>query len=71
MTTMLRLISGETRKLSTTKLPYGFLAMLAIAELETTIVAFATEMDGSKVPVCSVRSRWPASTGTARSSPRS
>ena len=53
MTTMLRLISGETRKLSTTKLPYGFLAMLAIAELETTIVAFATEMDGSKAFVSS------------------
>ena len=49
MTTMLRLVRGEIRKLTTTKLPWGFLAVLVvIAGLDTAIVAFATETDGSK-----------------------
>lgn len=49
MTTMLRLVRGEIRKLTTTKLPWGFLAVLiVIASLDAAIVAFATDMDGSK-----------------------
>lgn len=49
MTTMLRLVRGEIRKLTTTKLPWGFLAVLVvIAGLDAAIVAFATDMDGSK-----------------------
>lgn len=49
MTTMLRLVRGEIRKLTTTKLPWGFLAVLfVIAALDAAIVAFATDMDGSK-----------------------
>lgn len=49
MTTMLRLVRGEIRKLTTTKLPWGFLVVLVvIASLDAAIVAFATDMDGSK-----------------------
>ncbi len=49
MTTMLRLIRGEIRKLTTTKLPWGFLAVLVvIAGLDAAVVAFGTDMDGSK-----------------------
>jgi ABC-type transport system involved in multi-copper enzyme maturation permease subunit len=49
MTTMLRLVRGEIRKLTTTKLPWGFLAVLVvIAGLDAAVVAFATDMDGSK-----------------------
>ena len=49
MTTTLRLVRGEIRKLTTTKLPWGFLAVLVvIAGLDTAVVAFATDMDGSK-----------------------
>ncbi len=49
MTTMLRLVRGEIRKLTTTKLPWGFLAVLfVIAALDAAVVAFATDMDGSK-----------------------
>jgi ABC-2 type transport system permease protein len=49
MTTTLRLVRGEIRKLTTTKLPWGFLAVLVvIAGLDTAVVAFATETDGSK-----------------------
>ena len=54
MTTMMRLVRGEIRKLTTTKLPFGFLAVLVvIAGLDTAIVAFATETDGSKAFVSS------------------
>jgi ABC-type transport system involved in multi-copper enzyme maturation permease subunit len=49
MSTMLRLVRGELRKLITTKLPWGFLAVLVlIAGLDAAVVAFATDMDGSK-----------------------
>ena len=49
MTTMLRLVRAEIRKLTTTKLPWGFLAVLVvIAGLDAAVVAFATDMDGSK-----------------------
>lgn len=49
MTTMLRLVRAEIRKLTTTKLPWGFLGVLVvIAGLDAAVVAFATEMDGSK-----------------------
>ena len=49
MTTMPRLVRGEIRKLTTTKLPWGFLAVLVvIAGLDAAVVAFATDMDGSK-----------------------
>jgi ABC-2 type transport system permease protein len=47
--TMLRLVRAEVRKLTTTKLPWGFLAvLLVIAGLDAAVVAFATDMDGSK-----------------------
>ena len=46
---MLRLVRGEIRKLTTTKLPWGFLGVLVvIAGLDAAIVAFATDLDGSK-----------------------
>jgi len=49
MTTMLRLVRAEIRKLTTTKLPWGFLGVLfVIAGLDAAIVAFATDLDGSK-----------------------
>ncbi len=49
MTTTLRLVRGEIRKLTTTKLPWGFLAVLVvIAGLDAAVVAFGTDMDGSK-----------------------
>jgi ABC-2 type transport system permease protein len=47
--TMLRLIRGEIRKLTTTRLPWGFLAvLLLVAGLDAAVVAFGTDMDGSK-----------------------
>ncbi|RYC13392.1 hypothetical protein [Nocardioides zhouii] len=47
--TTLRLIRGEIRKLGTTKLPWGFLMVLVVvAGLDAAVVAFATDMDGSK-----------------------
>jgi ABC-2 type transport system permease protein len=49
MTTMLRLVRGEIHKLTTTKLPWGFLAVLVvIAGLDAAVVAFGSDMDGSK-----------------------
>jgi ABC-2 type transport system permease protein len=49
MTTTLRLVRGEIRKLTTTKLPWGFLAVLVvIAALDAAVVAFGSDMDGSK-----------------------
>jgi ABC-2 type transport system permease protein len=49
MRTMLRLVRGEIRKLTTTKLPWGFFAVLiVIAGLDAAVVAFATDLDGSK-----------------------
>jgi ABC-2 type transport system permease protein len=47
--TWLRLVRGELRKLTTTKMPWGFLAVLVlIAGLDAAVVAFGTDMDGSK-----------------------
>lgn len=47
--TWLRLVRAEIRKLTTTKMPWGFLAVLVvIAGLDAAIVAFGTDMDGSK-----------------------
>ncbi|AXT85013.1 hypothetical protein C6I20_07315 [Aeromicrobium sp. A1-2] len=49
MTRVLRLVRAEIRKLTSTNLPAGFLAFLVvIAGLDAAIVAFATDMDGSK-----------------------
>ena len=45
----LRLVRAELRKLSTTKLPWGFLAVLVvIAGLDAAVVVMGTDMDGSK-----------------------
>jgi len=47
--TWLRLVRAELRKLSTTKMPLGFLAVLAaIAVMNAVAVAVGTDMDGSK-----------------------
>lgn len=47
--TTTRLLRAEFRKLITTKLPWGFLAVLVvIAALDAAVVAFGTDMDGSK-----------------------
>lgn len=47
--TWLRLVRGEIRKITTTKLPWGFLAVLVvIAGIDAAIVMFGTDMDGSK-----------------------
>jgi ABC-2 type transport system permease protein len=47
--TWLRLVRAELRKLGTTKLPWGFLAVLAvIAALNAAVVIWGTDMDGSK-----------------------
>jgi ABC-2 type transport system permease protein len=46
---MSRLLRGELRKLTTTKLPWGFLTVLVVvAGLNAAVVAFGTDMDGSK-----------------------
>jgi ABC-2 type transport system permease protein len=46
---MLRLVRGEIRKLTSTKLPWGFVAVLVlIAGLDAAVVAFGTDMGGSK-----------------------
>src|SRR5918994_77268 len=45
----LRLVRGEIRKLTTTKLPLGFFAVLVlIAGIDAAVVMFGTDMDGSK-----------------------
>jgi ABC-2 type transport system permease protein len=47
--TWLRLVRGELRKLTTTKMPWGFLAVLVVlAGIDAAVVAFGTDMDGSK-----------------------
>jgi hypothetical protein len=47
--TWLHLLRAELRKLGTTKLPWGFLAVLAvIAALDAAVVIWGTDMDGSK-----------------------
>lgn len=43
------LVRAEVRKLTTTKLPWGFLAFLVVvAGLDGAVVAWGTDMDGSK-----------------------
>ena len=45
----LRLVRGEIRKLTTTKLPLGFVTVLVlIAGIDAAVVMFGTDMDGSK-----------------------
>jgi ABC-2 type transport system permease protein len=47
--TWLRLVKGELRKLTTTKLPWAFVGVsILIAALDAAVVAFGTDMDGSK-----------------------
>ena len=47
--TWLRLVRAETRKLTTTKMPWGFLAALVVvAGLDAAVVAFGSDTDGSK-----------------------
>jgi ABC-2 type transport system permease protein len=47
--TWLRLVRAEIRKLTTTKLPLGFLGVLVlIAGIDAAVVMFGTDMDGSK-----------------------
>ena len=47
--TWLRLVRAEIRKLTTTKMPWGFLAVLVvIAGIDAAVVMFGTDMDGSK-----------------------
>ena len=47
--TWLRLVRGETRKLTTTKMPWAFIAVLVvIAGIDAAVVVFGTDMDGSK-----------------------
>ena len=47
--TWLRLVRGEIRKLTTTKLPWTFVGVATlIAALDGAVVAFGTDMDGSK-----------------------
>ena len=47
--TWLRLVHVELRKISTTKLPWGFLAVLVlVAGLNGSVVIWGTDMDGSK-----------------------
>ncbi|MGD9959381.1 hypothetical protein [Nocardioides sp.] len=47
--TWLRLVRAEIRKLTTTRLPLGFLAVLfLIAGIDAAVVIFGTDMDGSK-----------------------
>lgn len=47
--TWLRLVRAELRKISTTKLPWGFFAVLVlVAGLNGAVVIWGTDMDGSK-----------------------
>ena len=47
--TWLRLVKGEIRKLTTAKLPWAFAGVaILIAALDAAVVAFGTDMDGSK-----------------------
>jgi ABC-2 type transport system permease protein len=49
MNTWLRLVRAEIRKLTTTKMPWGFLTvLLVIACIDAAVVMFGTDMDGSK-----------------------
>ena len=44
----LRLVRAEIRKLTATKLPWGFLAVLVVIAGIDAAVVFGTDMDGSK-----------------------
>lgn len=45
----LRLVRSELRKLTSTKMPWGFLAVLVVISATTAVaVVFGTDMDGSK-----------------------
>lgn len=45
----MRLVRSELRKLTSTKMPWGFLAVLAVISATTAVaVVFGTDMDGSK-----------------------
>jgi ABC-2 type transport system permease protein len=47
--TWLRLVRSEVRKLTSTKLPWGFLGVLvAFAGVDAAVVLWGTDMDGSK-----------------------
>ncbi len=47
--TWLRLVRAEIRKLTTTKMPWAFLAVLVvITGIDAAVVMFGTDMDGSK-----------------------
>ena len=49
MSTWLRLVRAEIRKLTTTKMPWGFLSvLLLVAGIDAAVVMFGTDMDGSK-----------------------
>ena len=49
MNTWPRLVRAEIRKLTTTKMPWAFLGVLVIiAGIDAAVVAFGTDMDGSK-----------------------
>ena len=46
---MAAFVRAEIRKLTTTKLPWGFLAvLLVIAGIDAAVVVFGTDMDGTK-----------------------
>jgi len=52
--TWLRLVRGEIRKLTTTKMPWVFLVvLLIIAAIDAAVVVFGTDMDGSKTFIAS------------------
>ena len=47
--TWLRLVRAEIRKLTTTRMPLGFLAvLLLIAGIDAAVVMFGTDMDGAR-----------------------
>jgi ABC-2 type transport system permease protein len=47
--TWLRLVRAELRKLTTTRMPWGFLgALVLIAGVDAAVVVFGSDMDGSK-----------------------
>jgi hypothetical protein len=52
--TWLRLLRGEIRKLTTTKMPWVFLVVLfVIAAIDAAVVSLGTDMDGSKAFIAS------------------
>ena len=52
--TWVRLVRGEIRKLTTTKMPWVFLVVVfVIAAIDAAVVVFGTDMDGSKAFIAS------------------